>query len=99
MSRLNDYMNLHGLEIRVDVHDALNSIRLQHSNPKCCNDGSIYREVIYRRFWLNQTLRDVGDDMGLTPERIRQIEAKGLQLLRRVFALENFANRKGKVNA
>lgn len=95
MSGLCDYMNMHGLETRVDVQDALNAIRLTHSNPKCCNDGSIYREVIYRRFWLNQTLEDVAFDLGKSRGRIQQIEKKALHLLRYAFATERFANRKG----
>ena len=99
MSGLCDYMNMHGLEIRVDVYDALDAIRLKHSNPKCCNDGSIYREVIYRRFWLNQTLEDVASDLSKSRGRIQQIEKKALYLLKVAFAHEDFANRKGKVNA
>ena len=89
-----DYMDLHNMELRVDIFDALDSVKMVHSNPKVCNDGSLMREVIYRRFWLNQTLANIGLDLGKTPERIRQIEAKALRVLRGHFALENFAKRK-----
>mgnify|MGYP006283140967 CR=1 FL=1 len=99
MSGLNDYMTMHSLEIRVDVLDALDSVKLVHSNPKVCNDGSLMREVIYRRFWLNQTLKDIGLDLGKNPERIRQIEAKALQVLKRAFSHEDFAKRKTNVNS
>jgi Sigma-70, region 4 len=99
MSGLNDYMAMHNLEIRVDVLDALDSVKLVHSNPKVCNDGTLMREVIYRRFWLNQSLRDVALDINKTPERIRQIEAKALCVLRRHFALDDFAKRKTIVNS
>ena len=88
-------MNMQYLETRVDVQDALNAIRLNHTNPKCSNDGSIYREVIYRRFWLNQTLEDVAFDLGKSRGRIQQIEKKALHLLKYAFATESFANRKG----
>ena len=93
-----DYMDMHNMEIRVDVFDALDSVKLVHSNPKVCNDGSLMREVIYRRFWLNQTLADVAYDIGKTPERVRQIEAKAMCVLRGAFYHENFANRKTNVN-
>ena len=99
MSGLNDYMAMHNLEIRVDVLDALDSVKLVHSNPKVCNDGTLMREVIYRRFWLNQSLRDVALDINKTPERIRQIEAMALRILKKAFSHENFAKRKTIVNS
>ncbi len=44
------------------------------------------REVLYRRFGLNgreeSTLEDIGDELGITRERVRQIERKLLTLLR-----------------
>ena len=93
-----DYMDMHNMEIRVDVFDALDSVKLVHSNPKVCNDGSLMREVIYRRFWLNQTLADVAYDMGKSTARIYQIEKKALHILKWRFALEDFAHRKTNVN-
>lgn len=40
-------------------------------------------EVLYRRFWKEETLRESADAMGyVTAERIRQLEAKGLRALR-----------------
>ena len=57
----------------------------------------IHREVITRRFGLEsgeaETLDQIGQDFGLTRERIRQIEAKGLKKLRhyrRTTALEPY---------
>lgn len=85
---------MHNLELRVDIQDAMDSIKSIHSNPNISNDGSLMREVLYRRFWLNQTLKNIGDDLGKTPERIRQIEARGLRILKGAFAHEDFAKRK-----
>jgi RNA polymerase primary sigma factor len=39
-------------------------------------------KVIYGRFFKDQTLEQIGDQMGVTRERIRQIEAKALITLR-----------------
>jgi RNA polymerase primary sigma factor len=57
----------------------------------------IHREVITRRFGLEsgeaETLDQIGQEFGLTRERIRQIEAKGLKKLRhyrRTTALEPY---------
>jgi hypothetical protein len=47
-------------------------------------DGRV-REVLHRRIGLNrpeETLAEIGDDYGVTPERIRQIEAAALTRVR-----------------
>lgn len=48
------------------------------------------REVIERRFGLNgfdrMTLEDVGQDMGLTRERVRQLQVAAMRKLRRIMA-------------
>jgi hypothetical protein len=38
--------------------------------------------VLHLRYWDGETLRAVGDRLKVTPERIRQIEAKALRKLR-----------------
>ena len=39
------------------------------------------RKVLHRRFYKRQDLETVGRELGVTRERIRQIEAKGLERL------------------
>jgi len=98
MSTLNDYLKLHDLEIRVDVHDALDAIKVTSNHKNTRINGSVMREVIYRRFWLNQTLDSIANDFGKSKERVRQIEARALRLLRKEFHVNQFAKRKGNVN-
>jgi RNA polymerase sigma factor (sigma-70 family) len=40
--------------------------------------------IIYSRFWLDKTLQEIGDALGLTRERVRQLEEIGLTRLRRI---------------
>jgi RNA polymerase primary sigma factor len=42
------------------------------------------RLVVRMRFWEDKTLQQIGDVLGLSRERVRQIEADSLQKLRRV---------------
>jgi RNA polymerase primary sigma factor/RNA polymerase sigma factor len=54
------------------------------------------QEIIIRRFGLNRgqeplTLKQVGAEMGVSKERIRQIECRALNHLRKVFEDENIA--------
>lgn len=41
------------------------------------------RRIIRRRFWRDNTLGEIGDDMGVSRERIRQREAQALERLER----------------
>lgn len=43
------------------------------------------REIMRRRFWGEETLEQIGDDLGFTSEWIRQIEEQALEDMRRVF--------------
>jgi len=60
----------------VELHEAL-----QHLKPRL-------RNVLERRFGLDevppQTLEEVGRDLGITRERVRQLEARALRELRTV---------------
>tara|TARA_R110002111_G_scaffold240432_1_gene302101 strand:- start:1468 stop:3153 length:1686 start_codon:yes stop_codon:yes gene_type:complete len=62
------------------------------------------REVVYRRFGLNgreeSTLEDIGSELGITKERVRQIEIKQLALLRELLPKkypDDFPNLDGEV--
>lgn len=55
---------------------AINSLRNERSGERLIT-------VIRMRFWENATLQDIGDSLGVRNERVRQIEAKALRLLRR----------------
>ena len=39
--------------------------------------------VIHSRQWLGMTLREIADELGVTRERVRQIEASGMERMRR----------------
>jgi RNA polymerase primary sigma factor len=40
------------------------------------------RIVIIARFWGDKTLEEIGDELGVTKERIRQIESRAIRRLR-----------------
>lgn len=41
-----------------------------------------YREILRLRYWENMTLEDIGDLRGISNERVRQMENKGIRILR-----------------
>jgi RNA polymerase primary sigma factor len=49
---------------------------------ECLSDKQRY--VVRMRYWEDKTLQQIGDVLGLSRERVRQIEADSLQKLRRV---------------
>ena len=69
------------------VHDSVESW-LQQLDPK-------QQEVIVRRFGLhghdNSTLAQVGSELGLTRERVRQIQMEALRRLRRILENQGFS--------
>lgn len=74
-----------------DPEQALATQRLHEALEECLNELSDkQREVICRRFGLGgyerQTLEQVGEAVGLTRERVRQIQMSGLKALREILA-------------
>lgn len=71
----------------VNPEDALTAERLHECLIGCLNELSDkHREVLSRRFGIGgyerQTLEEVGEAVGLTRERVRQIQMTGLKQLR-----------------
>lgn len=74
---------------KTDPAELLADEHLSQHLLKCLNDlNEKQREVLCRRFGLagyeRQTLEEVGEAIGLTRERVRQIQMTGLKLLREI---------------
>lgn len=74
----------------INPEEALENERLQECLTECLGElNEKQREVLARRFGLagydRQTLEEVGDAVGLTRERVRQIQMSGLKQLRDIF--------------
>jgi RNA polymerase nonessential primary-like sigma factor len=73
----------------VNPEDALSTERFNQALEECLDElNEKQREVICRRFGLmgyeRQTLEEVGNAVGLTRERVRQIQMSGLKSLRTI---------------
>jgi RNA polymerase primary sigma factor len=53
--------------------------------------GEKDRRIVKGRFWRDRTLGEIGDDMGVSRERVRQREAAALQRLERILTREDLA--------
>jgi RNA polymerase nonessential primary-like sigma factor len=72
-----------------DPVDLLANENLHESLEQCLNElNEKQREILYRRFGLGsfdrQTLEEVGKAVGLTRERVRQIQMSALKELREI---------------
>lgn len=67
---LNDLLNMHEMDQKIMLKEALSQL-----TPR-------QQFVAYRRFYQNQTLASIAEEMGLSAGRLFQIEAKVLRLLR-----------------
>ncbi len=59
------------VDLRIDVENVLNVLPER------------YKSVIIKRFYESKTLKAIGIDLGVTQERIRQMQAKALRILRK----------------
>lgn len=82
--------SIDNLVMKQEINDAIRQVlKIENrvDRPKTLSKGQTrrpylrYMTVIYYRFHQNMTLADVGKIMGLTNERIRQMEGKGLRLI------------------
>ena len=76
--------------------DAINDEAVHNSvEDWLCQLESKQQEVIVRRFGLhghdNSTLAQVGEELGLTRERVRQIQMEALKRLRRILENQGFS--------
>ena len=67
---LNDLLNMHELDQKMLIKSALSQL-----TPR-------QQFVAYRRFYNNQTLSTIAEDLGISQGRVYQIEAKILRLLK-----------------
>jgi len=79
-----------------DPSESINDESVNHSiEDWICQLESKQQEVIVRRFGLhghdNSTLAQVGEELGLTRERVRQIQMEALKRLRRILENQGFS--------
>jgi hypothetical protein len=84
---------------RVGVEPQKDSLKQQVKESLATVKKMRNREIMAQRFGLDgsngKTLQELGDDYGLTKERIRQIEARVLRTIRRAMEKEKHENRVG----
>lgn len=67
-------------QLKAAVREAVNNLPEKES------------KVIKKRFWGNESLQQVGDNMKITREAVRQWESKGLRMLKRNKVIRSFAD-------
>jgi len=79
----NPYEQAEQADINRVLHEAVNTLADNH------------RQVIQQRYYDNRTLKDIAEEKGVTPERIRQLESKALRELRKNSDIKALANELG----
>ena len=72
-----------GLQWQESVEDSMWQKELQEAVGVALSTlPEQHRDILYLRYWENMTLEDIGDLRGVSKERVRQMENKGIRLLR-----------------
>ena len=81
MSVCDLYKNHHEFDIKLDLKKALMSI-LTNETIKERKTRIRILYVLVQRFYYNRSLESIAKDIGVNRERVRQIQEKGLRLLK-----------------
>lgn len=79
--------------VATDAETKLSALHSLHDAVALLPDRE--RLVITSRFFEDKTLKQVGETMGVSRERVRQLEQRGLKLLRNFLSSEKTARRRG----
>lgn len=72
-----------GLQWRESLEESIWQKQLQEAvRAALATVPEQYREILHLRYWEDMTLEDVGDLCGISKERVRQMENKGIRILR-----------------
>lgn len=77
-----DYFVITAPETNLNVDEELNPIMDKLKSTVDERLKGKVRSVIHGRFFENKTLQEIGDELGMTREGVRQYESKGLRILR-----------------
>ena len=73
-----------GLQWRESLEESMWKKNLQEAVESALSTvPERYREILRLRYWEDMTLDDIGDLRGISKERVRQMENKGIRLLSR----------------
>ena len=73
-----------GLQWRESLEESVWRKQLQEAVESALSDvPEQYREILRLRYWEDMTLEEIGDLRSISKERVRQMENKGIRILRR----------------
>lgn len=72
-----------GLQWRASLEESMWRKQLQKAVEAALSTvPEQYREILHLRYWENMTLEEIGELRGVSRERVRQMENKGIRILR-----------------